>query len=104
MARSAAALDVLDEIFVRVEWYVKAGIGLSEFSEEGQRQLFLPGASLDPQEDDRRTRYMEAVDRINRVLGQDAIRPAAMPARGKESGWGPRRDHESPETTEHSLR
>ena len=99
-----AALDVLDEIFVRGEWYVKAGIGLSEFSEEGQRQLFLPGASLDPQEDDRRTRYMEAVDRINRVLGQDAIRPAAMPARGKESGWGPRRDHESPETAEHSLR
>ena len=46
---------------------------------------------------------METVDRINRVLGQDAIRPAAMPARGKESGWGPRRDHESPEAPIHVV-
>jgi DNA polymerase V len=88
-----AALSVLDEIFVPGEWYVKAGIALSEFSDEGRRQLFLPGASTAPEEDERRARCMEAVDRINRILGQDAIRPAAMPPRGGESGWAPRRDY-----------
>lgn len=47
-------------------------------------------------EDERRSRLMDAVDRINRKHGRYTVRPLAV---SRERGWEIRREHLSPRYT-----
>jgi DNA polymerase V len=88
----AAAQALLKRAYRPGFAYHKAGIFLSDIVPDSERQqnVFV---GVD---DERRTRLMEAVDRINRRHGRHTVRPLAV---GDERGWEMRRGHLSPRYT-----
>lgn len=89
----AAAQALLKRAYKPGFVYHKAGIFLSDIVADSERQqnVFV---GID---DERRTRLMEAVDRINRKCGRHTLRPLAVGSGAR--GWEMRRGNLSPRYT-----
>lgn len=85
-----AALHGLQAIFRPGCRYRKAGVLLTGLEDRGRRQAMLFAT---PAPDERATRLMQAIDRINARLGKDRVASAAT---GIRKTWQMRQLHKSP--------
>jgi len=88
----AAAEALLEKIYKPGVVYHKAGVLLTDIVPETQRQQSL----IVRVDDERNTRLMKAVDRINRKHGRHTVRPLAM---SYQQGWQMKRERLSPRYT-----
>ncbi|MCB5266643.1 MAG: Y-family DNA polymerase [Candidatus Cloacimonetes bacterium] len=87
------ALQLLDDLYLEGFEYKKAGVMLADIMSEGDVPLsFIEANYLD----DRRSRLMQAVDRLNKAHGRDTVTVASS---GVKKEWEMRRAKLSPRFT-----